>query len=93
MATDNVRHGKTGQVQNSMFNFNMKTGAPQWDFKGKDLLKGETDGSSFPNGGLRATHTAGGYLGIDPASPIMLRGDTIYIPSCFVSFNGHALDE
>lgn len=93
MATDNVRHGKTGQVQNSMFNFNMKTGAPQWDFKGKDLLKGETDGSSFPNGGLRATHTAGGYLGIDPTSPIMLRGDTIYIPSCFVSFNGHALDE
>ena len=93
MATDGVRHGKTGQVHNSMFNFNMKTGAPQWDFKGKDLLKGETDGSSFPNGGMRATHTAGGYVGLDPTSPIMLRGDTIYIPSCFVSFNGDALDE
>ena len=93
MATDGVRHGKTGQVHNSMFNFNMKTGAPQWDFNGKDLLKGETDGSSFPNGGMRATHTAGGYVGLDPTSPIMLRGDTIYIPSCFVSFNGDALDE
>jgi len=93
MATDGVRHGKTGQVHNAMFNFNMKTGQPQWDFKGKDLLKGETDGSSFPNGGLRATHTAGGYLGLDPSSPIFLRGDTIYVPSCFVSNHGHALDE
>lgn len=93
MATDGVRHGKTGQVHNSMFNFNMKTGQPQWDFKGKDLLKGETDGSSFPNGGMRATHTAGGYLGLDPSSPIWLRGDTIYIPSAFVSYFGYALDE
>jgi len=93
MGSDGVRHGKTGQVHNSMFNFNMKTGKPQWDFKGKDLTKGETDGSSFPNGGLRATHTAGGYLGLDPSSPIFLRGDTIYLPSCFVSYHGHALDE
>jgi len=93
LATDGVRHGKTGQVHNAMFNFNMKTGQPQWDFKGKDILKGETDGSSFPNGGLRATHTAGGYLGLDPSSPIFLRGDTMYVPSCFVSYHGHALDE
>ena len=35
---------------------------------------GETDGSSFPNGGLRATHTAGAYLSVDPTSPIFLRG-------------------
>lgn len=70
-----------------------KQGIPQWDFTGKNLLKGETDGSSFPNGGLRATHTAGGYLAIDPTSPIFLRGDTIFIPSCFVSYLGHALDE
>jgi glutamine synthetase len=56
MAGVGVRHGQTGQVQNAMFAFN-KEGQPEWDFKGKDLLKGETDGSSFPNGGLRATHT------------------------------------
>ena len=54
---------------------------------------GETDGSSYPNGGLRATHAAGGYLAVDPTSPIFLRGDTIFIPSCLVSYYGHALDE
>ena len=35
---------------------------------GKNILKGETDGSSYPNGGLRATHAAGGYLSVDPTS-------------------------
>uniref|UniRef100_A0A7S2CDT9 GS catalytic domain-containing protein n=2 Tax=Florenciella parvula TaxID=236787 RepID=A0A7S2CDT9_9STRA len=93
MAAAGVRHGQSGQVQNAMFAFDMETGEPKWDFKGKDLIKGETDGSSFPNGGLRATHTAGGYLAIDPSSPIFLRGDTIFLPSCFVSYYGHALDE
>jgi glutamine synthetase len=57
------------------------------------LKKGETDGSSYPNGGLRATHAAGGYLSVDPTSPIFLRGDTIFIPACLVSYFGHALDE
>jgi glutamine synthetase len=55
-------------------------GKPAWDFKGKNILKGETDGSSYPNGGLRATHRAGAYLTVDPTSPIFLRGDTIFIP-------------
>ena len=44
------------------------------------LVLGETDGSSYPNGGLRATHRAGGYLSVDPTSHIFLRGDTIFIP-------------
>ncbi|KAJ1384437.1 glutamine synthetase type III N terminal-domain-containing protein, partial [Ochromonadaceae sp. CCMP2298] len=92
LCASGVRHGQTACVQLTMFEFNSK-GKPVWDFKGKDLLKGETDGSSYPNGGLRATHTAGGYLSIDPTSPILLRGDTIFIPSCFVSYHGHALDE
>ena len=56
-------------------------------------MKGETDGSSYPNGGLRATHTAGGYLSVDPTSPIFLRGDTIFIPASFVNYHGQALDE
>jgi glutamine synthetase len=92
LGSSGVRHGLAGQVQNSMFEF-LADGTPAWDFKGKALLKGETDGSSYPNGGLRATHTAGGYLAIDPSSPIFLRGDTIFIPACLVSYYGHALDE
>jgi len=86
------RHGMTGQVQNAMFTFGAD-GKPAHSFKGKELLKGETDGSSFPNGGMRATHTAGGYTILDPTSPIFLRGDTVFIPTVFVSFYGDALDE
>jgi len=92
VASSGVRHGLSGQVQNAFFKFD-KDGKPVWDLKGKDLLSGETDGSSYPNGGLRATHTAGGYLKVDPTSPIWLREDTIFIPACFVSYYGHALDE
>ena len=55
-----------------------KKGSPQWSFDADDLIQGETDGSSFNNGGMRATHTAGAYLKIDPESPIFLRGDAIY---------------
>lgn len=92
MASSGVRHGLSGQVQNMMLEFDENMEVKQ-DFKGKTLVKGETDGSSFPNGGLRATHTAGGYLVIDTSSPIVLRGDTIFIPSVFVSYYGAALDE
>merc|ERR1712226_1826674 len=67
------RFGQAAQVQLGMFEFG-KDGKPIWDFKGKDLLRGETDGSSYPTGGLRATHTAGGYLTVDPASPMFVRG-------------------
>merc|ERR1719502_2147728 len=75
-----------------MFNFD-SDGKPAFEFKGKELLKGETDGSSYPSGGLRATHTAGGYTILDPTSPVFIRGDTVYIPTVFVSFHGDALDE
>jgi len=92
MASSGVRHGLTGQVQNMMLEFNSEGEAVQ-DFKGKTLVKGETDGSSYPNGGLRGTHQAGGYLAVDTSSPIFLRGDTIFIPSAFVSYYGAALDE
>ena len=73
--------------------FDSKTNEPKFNFDGGDLVKGETDGSSYPNGGLRATHTAGGYLAIDTGSPIFIRGDTFFIPSVFVSYYGKALDE
>jgi len=92
LAASGVRHGQTGQVQNAFFNFD-KSGTPKWDLKGKDLIQGETDGSSFPNGGLRATHTAGGYVTVDPTSPMFLRGDTVFIPAAFVTYHGHSIDE
>merc|ERR1712048_151039 len=79
-------------VQNMMLEFN-SDGEVKQDFKGKTLVKGETDGSSYQNGGLRGTHQAGGYLAVDTSSPIFLRGDTIFIPSAFVSYYGAALDE
>ena len=52
------RRGQTGQVHNAMFNFGSDN-VLKWVFDGGALLKGETDGSSYLNGGLRATHTAG----------------------------------
>lgn len=93
MASSGVRHGQSGQVQNKMMKFNRETNEIEFDFKGKDLVKGETDGSSYPNGGLRGTHCAGGYLAVDTSSPIFLRGDTIFVPAAFVSYYGFALDE
>lgn len=88
-----VRLGMSGQVQNAMFAFGKDGKAKFSEFGGKELLKGETDGSSYPNGGMRATNTAGGYTVLDPTSPIFMRGDTVFIPTVFVSFHGHALDE
>uniref|UniRef100_A0A7S1N4S4 GS catalytic domain-containing protein n=1 Tax=Eutreptiella gymnastica TaxID=73025 RepID=A0A7S1N4S4_9EUGL len=87
-----LRPGATGQVHNSVYCFN-RDGSMGVDFDGKALVKGETDGSSYPNGGLRATHTAGGYTIIDPSSPIFIRGDTVHIPACFVTWHGHSIDE
>jgi glutamine synthetase len=86
------RHGQSGQVQDAFFEFDTNM-VPVWKLRGKDLLQGETDGSSYPNGGMRATHSAGAYLTIDPKSPIFLRDDAIFIPACFVSYKGEALDE
>jgi len=92
MGASGVRLGMTGQVHNAFFTFD-EAGKPSFSFKGKELLKGETDGSSYPSGGMRATHTAGGYTVLDPTSAIFCRGDTVYVPCVFVSFYGDALDE
>eukprot|EP00750_Incisomonas_marina_P013627 INCI17514.12.p1 GENE.INCI17514.12~~INCI17514.12.p1 ORF type:complete len:521 (-),score=87.37 INCI17514.12:899-2461(-) len=92
MGASGVRHGLSAGVQNTMMKF-QADGCPAWDFSGNNLRFGETDGSSYNNGGLRHTHQAGGYVTIDPSSPIFLRGDTVFIPSVLTSFDGHALDE
>ena len=61
-------------------------------FSGKSLVRGESDASSFPNGGLRATFEALGYTAWDPTSPAFVRDRTLYIPTAFCSFSGEALD-
>ena len=43
-------------------------GKVMMQFSGKALIKGESDASSFPSGGLRATFEARGYTAWDPAS-------------------------
>lgn len=61
-----------------------------------ELVKRETDGSSFPSGGLRATHSARSYTIWDPSSPAFIletkQGKTLYIPAVFISYNGESLD-
>ena len=63
------------------------------EFSGKELIKGETDGSSFPSGGLRATFEARGYTAWDPTSYALIRDDSLYIPTAFCSYTGEALDK
>lgn len=67
-------------------------------FSAKDLIKGETDASSFPNGGERMTFEARGYTVWDYTSPIFIKEDSaknrvVYIPTAFCSYNGTCLDE
>ena len=62
-------------------------------FSGKALIKGESDASSFPSGGLRATFEARGYTAWDPTSYAFIKDNTLCIPTAFCSFNGQALDK
>ncbi len=62
------------------------------NFSGKELVQQEPDASSFPNGGIRSTFEARGYSAWDPASPVFIVGDTLMIPTVFISFTGEALD-
>ena len=62
------------------------------DFSGKELIKGESDASSFPSGGLRATFEARGYTAWDPTSYAFIKGNTLCIPTAFCSYGGEALD-
>ena len=62
-------------------------------FSGKELIQGEPDASSFPNGGLRATFEARGYTAWDPTSPAFIKDEVLCIPTAFVSYTGEALDK
>ncbi len=68
------------------------------DFSGSELIQGEPDASSFPNGGLRATFEARGYTAWDPTSPAFIKytsagAPTLCIPTAFCGYNGEALDK
>ena len=63
------------------------------EFSGKELVRGEPDASSFPSGGLRATFEARGYTAWDPTSCAFVRDGSLYIPTCFFSYTGEALDK
>ena len=61
-------------------------------FKGSELVQQEPDASSFPSGGIRTTFEARGYTAWDPTSPMFLYGNTLCIPTIFVSYTGETLD-
>ena len=63
------------------------------EFKGKNLIKGEPDASSFPSGGLRATFEARGYTAWDPTSYAFIKDNTLCIPTVFCSYSGEMLDK
>lgn len=63
------------------------------EFSGTALIRGESDASSFPSGGLRATFEARGYTAWDPTSYAFIKDQTLCIPTAFCSYGGEALDQ
>ena len=63
------------------------------EFSGKELVRGEPDASSFPSGGLRATFEARGYTAWDPTAFAFVKDGSLFIPTCFFSYTGAALDK
>jgi glutamine synthetase len=87
--------GLTAEKHDSFFE-PIGDGTSLAEFAGKTLTQGEPDASSFPNGGLRSTFEARGYTGWDVTSPAYIlenpNGNTLCIPTVFVSMTGDALD-
>ena len=63
------------------------------EFSAKELIRGESDASSFPSGGLRETFEARGYTAWDPTSYAFIKDNTLCIPTVFCSFSGESLDK
>ncbi len=82
-----------GEKLETFVNVDFDTNKLIINLSGSELFQTETDGSSFPNGGLRDTHEAAAYIGWDTGSPPFVYRQTLYIPSAFVSWNGEALDQ
>ncbi|MCF0106268.1 MAG: glutamine synthetase III [Holdemanella sp.] len=84
--------GVTAEKHDSFIN-PQDDGSVIMTFSGKELIKGEPDASSFPNGGLRATFEARGYTAWDPTSYAFIKDKVLCIPTAFASYSGHALDK
>lgn len=81
----------TAEKHDAFIEHNHKGGMIE-EFSGKSLIQQEPDASSFPSGGIRSTFEARGYSAWDPASPVFVIGDTLMIPTVFISYTGEALD-
>ncbi len=91
--------GATAEKHDSFISAPKPNGKVLMEFSGKELVKGESDASSFPSGGLRATFEARGYTAWDCTSPAFIKKDAtgkgaiLYIPTAFCSYTGEALDQ
>ena len=89
--------GVTAEKHDAFITAPKENGKVLMSCSGKDLIKGESDASSFPSGGLRATFEARGYTAWDCTSPAFVRhdaaGGTLCIPTAFCSYTGEALDQ
>ncbi len=83
--------GYTAEKHDSFLDFD-KNKRTFENFDGRELVQQEPDASSFPSGGIRNTFEARGYTAWDPSSPAFVIGDTLCIPTIFVSYTGEALD-
>lgn len=87
--------GSTAEKHDAFLSLD-KDGRPIERLSANQLMQGEPDASSFPNGGSRATFEARGYTAWDLSSPMFLmesvNGKTLCIPTAFVSYTGEALD-
>ena len=91
--------GATAEKHDAFISTPKEDGKVIMEFSGKALIKGESDASSFPSGGLRATFEARGYTAWDCTSPAFIKRDVtgkgaiLYIPTAFCSYTGEALDQ
>jgi len=89
--------GITAEKHDAFVTHPNKDGKMLMEFRGKELIKGEPDASSFPSGGLRATFEARGYTAWDITSPAFVKesatGPILCIPTAFCSYTGESLDK
>ena len=83
--------GGTAEKHDTFIEYDGKGGVVE-SFNGKLLVQQEPDASSFPNGGIRNTFEARGYSAWDISSPAFILGNTLCIPTIFISYTGEALD-
>ncbi len=83
--------GGTAEKHDAFIEHDGKGGVVE-EFSGKLLVQQEPDASSFPNGGIRNTFEARGYSAWDISSPAFILGETLCIPTIFISYTGESLD-